>query len=74
MKSVPGVTLTFAPVGVTMRVTPAGTVHGSPVDVYGCGLLFTGRSGIGMTCLLDCPGVGETRWSRRSVAVPDSGS
>ena len=26
---------------------PAHTVHGSLVDVYGCGLLFTGRSAIG---------------------------
>ena len=26
---------------------PAATVHGSLVDVYGCGLLFTGRSAIG---------------------------
>jgi HPr kinase/phosphorylase len=26
---------------------PAVTVHGSLVDVYGCGLLFTGRSAIG---------------------------
>src|SRR5262245_19374956 len=26
---------------------PSTTVHGSLVDVYGCGLLFTGRSAIG---------------------------
>ena len=26
---------------------PQTTVHGSLVDVYGCGLMFTGRSGIG---------------------------
>src|SRR4030095_8365178 len=27
--------------------SPSTTVHGSLVDVYGCGLLFTGKSAIG---------------------------
>jgi HPr kinase/phosphorylase len=29
------------------KFAPSATVHGSLVDVYGCGLLFTGRSAIG---------------------------
>lgn len=29
------------------KFAPQATVHGSLVDVYGCGLLFTGRSAIG---------------------------
>ena len=36
------------------RLAPATTCHGSLADVYGVGLLFTGRSGIGKSeCVLD---------------------
>jgi HPr kinase/phosphorylase len=36
------------------RLAPATTLHGSLADVYGVGLLFTGRSGIGKSeCVLD---------------------
>jgi HPr kinase/phosphorylase len=39
---------------------PAGEVHGTLVDVYGVGLLFTGRSGIGKSeCALDLIGRGH---------------
>ena len=37
-----------------MRFAPATTMHGSLADVYGVGLLFVGRSGIGKSeCVLD---------------------
>jgi HPr kinase/phosphorylase len=36
------------------RFAPGTTMHGSMADVYGVGLLFTGRSGIGKSeCVLD---------------------
>lgn len=36
------------------QLAPATTIHGSLADVYGVGLLFTGRSGIGKSeCVLD---------------------
>ena len=37
-----------------MTFAPRTTLHGSLADVYGVGLLFTGRSGIGKSeCVLD---------------------
>jgi HPr kinase/phosphorylase len=36
------------------RFAPSMTMHGSLADVYGVGLLFVGRSGIGKSeCVLD---------------------
>lgn len=57
------------------QLAPATTLHGSLADVYGVGLLFTGRSGIGKSeCVLDLVERGHRLVADDAVVITKRGN